>query len=97
MTLVYSDGFESAVVGWSEGILDEGESGTLSQAIGAPTVAMWQCGDAAIWVSTNGSPELVAELQDGLPRELPYSVSMLDKVVAGSTDWSRATDPMSYR
>jgi len=83
MTLVYSDGFESAVVGWSEGVLDDEESGTLNQGVGTPTVAMWQCGDAAIWVSTNGSPELVSELKAGLPEELPYDESVLDKVAAG--------------
>lgn len=82
MTLVYSDGFESAVVGWTEGLLADGEMSTSTQSSGIPTL-YWQSGDAVIWVTTNGSYDLLGEISARLPQEAPYSASLVDRVVAG--------------
>lgn len=83
MTLVYSDGFESAVVGWTEGVLADGTTQQLAQGAGVPTVELWQCDDAVIWVTTNGSVDLVSEISQQLPQEEPYQASLVDKIKAG--------------
>ncbi len=83
MTLVYSDGFESAVVGWTEGVLDDGTTSRPTSAAGPRRSRVWQAGDAVIWVTTNGSPELLGEIGARLPQEAPYRASLVDRVVAG--------------
>lgn len=83
MTLVYSDGFESAVVAWTEGVLADGSEGTFAQGAGVPTVDLWQCGDAVISVTTNGSADLVGRISAELPEAAPYKASIMDKIKAG--------------
>lgn len=83
MTLVYSDGFESAVVGWTEGVLADGIGRTQSEGAGLAKVDLWQCGDAVIWVTTNGSDDLLDDIASDLPTEKPYRASILDRISAG--------------
>ncbi|SHI90352.1 Putative zinc-finger [Tessaracoccus bendigoensis DSM 12906] len=82
MTLVYSDGFESAVVGWTEGLLAEDGAVSSAQSSGLPTL-YWQSGEAVVWATTNGSYELLCDIADELPQEAPYPSSLLDRVAAG--------------
>ena len=82
MTLVYSDGFETAVVGWAEGLLGQTQLRADSVA-GLPSVEMWQAGPATVWVSTNGSRALLREICAGLPAPADYHPSLGEKIVAG--------------
>lgn len=82
MTLVYSDGFETAVVGWAEGLLGQAQLRADSVA-GLPSVEMWQAGPATVWVSTNGSRALLREICAGLPAPADYDPSLGEKIVAG--------------
>lgn len=83
MTLVYSDGFESAVVGWTEGVLADGVGRTHSEGVGLTAVELWQCGDAVVWVTTNGSDDLLKRITADLPAEQPYRASILDRISMG--------------
>lgn len=83
MTLVYSDGFDSVVVGWTEGVLADDVERVVDQRTGAPTVELWQSGDAVIWVTSNGSPSLISKISEQFPGESAYRSSLLDRLEAG--------------
>ena len=83
MTLVYSDGVETAVVGWSDGLLGDDVTSRTDRSAGLPTVVTWQCGSAVLSVTSNASPELLAEIAQELPGEQPYSETLTDRAVAG--------------
>lgn len=83
MMLVYSDGFESAVVGWTEGVLEEGSGELVDQRAGAPTVALWQADEAVVWVTSNGSEQMIREIGEQLPQHAEHHASLLDRVRAG--------------
>ena len=83
MTLVYSDGFESAVVGWTEGVLSEDAVTSTALTSGAPAVELWQCGDAVISIATNGSQDLVSSIADDLPQARPYRLSLVERLEKG--------------
>lgn len=82
MNLVYSDGIETAVVGWAEGILGD-ETSHIDLTSGLPTVSLWQAGPAVVSVTTNGSPELLEAISSQLPAEEPYAPTLLDRAAAG--------------
>lgn len=83
MTLVYSDGFNSAVVGWTEGVLADDILTLLDQRAGAPTVDVWQAGDAVIWVTSNGSAGLISEIGEQFPAASAHRSSLADRLIAG--------------
>ncbi len=83
MNLVYSDGIETAVVGWVDGVLGEDVTARTDRASGLPTVSVWQSGPAVVSVTTNGSPELIAAIARELPGEQAWSPSLVDRAVAG--------------
>lgn len=85
MNLVYSDGFETAVVGWTEGILGDDVTSATDRSAGLPTVSVWQAGHAVVSVTTNGTPELVAAISRELPAEEPCVRTLGDRIVAGLT------------
>lgn len=83
MNLVYSDGIETAVVGWAQGVLGDDVTSRTDSASGLPTVSVWQSGPAVVSVATNGTPELLAAISRELPSEEPWAPSLLDRVTAG--------------
>lgn len=83
MNLVYSDGFETVVVGWMEGELAGGVTSQTDRSAGFPTVSVWQSGTAVVSVSTNGSLELMADVVAELPGEAPCVITFPDRVAAG--------------
>lgn len=83
MNLVYSDGIETAVVGWAQGVLGDDVTSRTDSASGLPTVSVWQSGPAVVSVATNGTPELLAAISRELPAEEPWAPSLLDRVTAG--------------
>jgi hypothetical protein len=83
MTLVYSDGFETAVVGWTDGVLVGGETSRTHREPGMPTVMAWQSGPAVVSVTSTGTTDLLAEVAEALPAEEPHAESLLDRTVAG--------------
>ncbi|MBK7821806.1 MAG: zf-HC2 domain-containing protein [Tessaracoccus sp.] len=82
LSLVYSDGVHTAVVGWTEGRLDDG-LGRTEEAEGMPTVAVWQCGDAVVFVASDGDEEMLNRIMAQLPEERPYEDTLLDRISAG--------------
>lgn len=70
MDLVYSDGYHTAVVGWSEGVLEEGLEHTSRGA--EMSVAVWQAGQAVISVACDCDPALMAEVTSELPSPSPF-------------------------
>ena len=83
MTLVYSDGFTTAVVNWSDGVLDGGVTSRTDRASGLPTVHTWQCGDAVVSIASDASPELLAEISSELPGVEPHSRTLMERAAAG--------------
>ena len=83
MTLVYSDGFETAVVGWSDGVLGDGVTHATDLSAGLPSVAAWQAGGAVVTVASNCSAEMMSAITAMLPDEAAYSPSLLDRAAAG--------------
>lgn len=83
INLVYSDGFETAVVGWTEGVLDGEVTALSDSAEGLPSVELWQCADAVIWVTTNGTAELMHRIAAELPGQEPYSRSLGEQIASG--------------
>ena len=83
INLVYSDGFETAVVGWSEGLIADGVTSRTDRSAGLPTVALWQWGPSVVSVTTNGSPQLVEDFRAALPRQEPYAPTLSDRIAAG--------------
>ncbi|MFT3887494.1 MAG: anti-sigma factor [Arachnia sp.] len=83
LNLVYSDGVHTAVVGWTEGRLEEGETGLTDEEAGLPTVAVWQCGDAVVFVASDGDEETLSRIMAQLPEEQPYQETLMDRVSAG--------------
>lgn len=83
MNLVYSDGIETAVVGWAQGVLGDDVTSRTDSASGLPTVSVWQSGPAVVSVATNGTPELLAAISRELPAEEPWAPSLLDRATAG--------------
>ncbi|WP_353081259.1 anti-sigma factor family protein [Tessaracoccus lapidicaptus] len=83
MNLVYSDGFQTAVVGWTDGVLGDDVTSQADQSAGLPAVNVWQSGPAVISVTTNGSPELMAAIREELPGEEPCVLTLRDRVAAG--------------
>ena len=57
-------------------------SGAL--AIGAEdTVALWQADEAVVWVTSNGSEQMIREIGEQLPQHAEHHASLLDRVRAG--------------
>ncbi|MHA6511113.1 zf-HC2 domain-containing protein [Tessaracoccus sp. Z1128] len=83
MNLVYSDGIETAVVGWTEGVLAGGVTSRTDRASGLPTVSVWQAGPAVVSVATNGTQGLIASISGHLPAEKPAETTLLDRAAAG--------------
>lgn len=83
MNLVYSDGFETAVVVWTEGLLEDGVTARTDRTAGLPTVALWQWGDGVVSVTSGGSPALIQEICDELPAEKPYEPTMAERAANG--------------
>ncbi|MHA6524212.1 zf-HC2 domain-containing protein [Tessaracoccus sp. G1721] len=83
MNLVYSDGIETAVVGWAQGVLGDDVTSRTDSAAGLPTVSVWQSGPAVVSVATNGTPELLAAIARELPGEEAWAPSLLDRAKAG--------------
>lgn len=82
LSLIYSDGEHTAVVGWTQGRLDDG-LGRTDEAEGLPTVAVWQCGDAVVFVASDGDEEMLSRIMAQLPDEQPYEEDFLERVSAG--------------
>jgi hypothetical protein len=82
LNLIYSDGVHTAVVGWTEGRLEDGLGGT-DETEGLPTVAVWQCGDAVVFVASDGDEEMLSRIMAQLPDEEPYEENFLERVSAG--------------
>ena len=82
LNLVYSDGVHTAVVGWTEGRLEDG-LGRTDETEGLPTVAVWQCGDAVVFVASDGDEEMLSRIMAQLPDEEPYEEDFLERVSAG--------------
>ncbi|HMQ66458.1 MAG TPA: zf-HC2 domain-containing protein [Arachnia sp.] len=82
LNLIYSDGVHTAVVGWTEGRLEDGLGGT-DETEGLPTVAVWQCGDAVVFVASDGDEEMLSRIMAQLPEEEPYEENFLERVSAG--------------
>ncbi|MDO5677443.1 MAG: zf-HC2 domain-containing protein [Propionibacteriaceae bacterium] len=82
MNLVYSDGFTTAVVDWSDGVLAGAETSRTDRGTDM-SVAVWQSGDAVISVACDCSQQLMLELKEGLPAERPYRPSIVVKIREG--------------
>lgn len=83
MTLVYSDGFETAVVAWTGGVLGQGITSRTDHASGQPTVLTWQCGESVVSVASNASTDLIASMADGLPAEEAHRRTLFERVGDG--------------
>lgn len=83
MSLVYSDGVDTAVVEWTEGVLAEDATTRADAVAGLPSVAAWQCGDLVVTLATNASSSVMSEMIDDLPDAEAYHRSPADRVAAG--------------
>lgn len=83
MSLVYSNGLQTLSVGWTEGVLAEGDEVTADAATGLPSVRAWQAGQGVISVATNGTKKLLTQAVDELPGQAPYDRGLSAKFVAG--------------
>lgn len=81
MNLVYSDGFHTAVVDWSDGVLDDG----LAHADRGTDMAVkvWQAGEAVVSVACDCSPALMDELTAELPGQAPFHRTIVGKIRDG--------------
>lgn len=83
MTLVYSDGFSTAVVNWTPGVLEDGVTARSDRASGLPTVHSWQCDEAVITVVSDAPSDLISEIADDLPAEQPHTRTLLERAAEG--------------
>lgn len=82
MNLVYSDGFHTAVVGWKQGVLGEGELSVSDVASGV-AVEVWQADDAVLSVTCDCPPALLQDIAGELPGEAEYRPSLAEKIADG--------------
>lgn len=83
MSLVYSDGIQTLIASWVEGMLLEDGPIEAMAAAGLPTVTVWQAGRGVVSVATNGSPELVAAAMRDLPEPAPHKDGMWVRLTSG--------------
>ncbi|MDO5500719.1 MAG: hypothetical protein Q4F67_13665 [Propionibacteriaceae bacterium] len=83
MTLVYSDGFDTAVVGWTQGVLGDGALAQTDRASGKASVEVWQSGGAVISVTCNCSADELSALMAELPGQQPYQRSLPRQILDG--------------
>lgn len=83
MVLVYSDGFQTAVLGVTPGVLDSGETSVRELSSSLPSVSVWQHGDTVLSLATNASSDVLAGLVAELPGESPRVDSVMDRIQAG--------------
>lgn len=82
LQLLYSDGFRSLSVVWSEGKL-QGTTRTSGYEPGLPDVAVWQFGEGIISVTTNGSRELLHHACSQLPGERAFEPTVMERIGRG--------------
>lgn len=83
MTLVYSDGFSTAVVNWTPGVLEDGVTARSDRASGLPTVHSWQCDDAVVTVVSDAPSDLISRIAEDLPAEQPHTRTLLERAAEG--------------
>lgn len=83
MLLVYSDGFQSITVSWSNGVLPDDVQDGPQRDSGQASVLARQSGESAILVATNGSAALLARAVEELPGEAPFPDSPADRLRRG--------------
>lgn len=83
MTLVYSDGLETAVVSSANGVLTKDAATSAEAAAGLPSVTAWQCGTSVITFASNAPKEHHEAMLAELPGEESYRRSAVDRVAAG--------------
>lgn len=82
MNLVYSDGFTTAVVGRTEGVLEHGVLNHTARRADM-TVEVWQAGEAVLSVACDCSPGLMLEIRDDLPAQHSFERTIAVKIRAG--------------
>ena len=83
MVLVYSDGFQTAVVGCARGVLEDAAGTVTAVSTSLPSVRAWQYDDDVVTVATNGSTALLEQIAAQLPAKEPYTETLFERVGAG--------------
>ncbi|MCC2593494.1 zf-HC2 domain-containing protein [Tessaracoccus sp. OS52] len=84
LRLVYSDGFRSVSVGWTQGLLDaDGATRVRDDSRGMPEVEVWQSGDGVVSVATNGGLAVLNDAVAGLPGEQAWEPTLMDRLSQG--------------
>lgn len=84
MRLVYSDGFRSISVCWTDGLLAaDGVTRVHDGTPGMPKVEVWQAGHGVVSVATNGGLAVLDRAVSALPAEEPFQPTLLERFRAG--------------
>ncbi|GAB3817597.1 hypothetical protein GCM10028820_18820 [Tessaracoccus terricola] len=84
MRLVYSDGFRSISVCWTEGLLAaDGATRVHDDTPGMPEVEVWQAGDGVVSVATNGGLAVLDRAVSALPPEEAWQPTLLERFREG--------------
>lgn len=84
MRLVYSDGFRSVSVYWTEGLLAaDGATRVSDDTPGMPEVEVWQAGHGVVSVATNGGLAVLDRAVSALPAEEPWRPTLLERFREG--------------
>lgn len=84
MRLVYSDGFRSVSVCWTEGVLAaDGATRVTDNSPGMPEVEVWQAGHGVVSVATNGGLAVLDRAVTALPDEKPWRPTLLERFREG--------------
>ncbi|GAA4897134.1 hypothetical protein GCM10025789_13750 [Tessaracoccus lubricantis] len=82
MNLVYSDGYHTAVVGWTAGVLGD-DALTLTERSTDMAVDVWQSGDAVLSVACDCAPAVMQEIAAALPERKAHHQSIGEKIAGG--------------
>lgn len=82
MNLVYSDGFTTAAVAWSAGVLPRGDASLVDTGRDL-AVEVWQSGDGVISVACDCGPGVLSAIKDELPPERAYRATLVSKIRDG--------------
>lgn len=84
MRLVYSDGFRSISVCWTDGLLAaDGATRVHDDTPGMPEVEVWQAGHGVVSVATNGGLSMLDHAVRALPVEEPWQPTLLERFREG--------------
>ncbi|MBB1482286.1 zf-HC2 domain-containing protein [Tessaracoccus sp. MC1865] len=88
MSLVYSDGYHTAVVDWTTGVLGDGAL-TESDRAADMTVEVWQAGDGVLSVACDCAPAMIKAIAGELPEPEAYRETIAEKIAGGLVRMTR--------